>query len=97
MRTVALDELEKHVADYVRLAEGGEVVVVTDVGRPVARLVPLEAGPGDEDPDDTILRELVAEGLATPAKAPRGTVPPSFGLVPFEELMKELDEDRAER
>jgi antitoxin (DNA-binding transcriptional repressor) of toxin-antitoxin stability system len=102
MRTVALDELEKHVATYVRAAEAGETVLVTD--RVVARLLPVAepaaaAGAGlvPEDPEEAALATLEAEGVLTWASAPRGTIPPSLGVMSFEQLMKDLDEDRADR
>lgn len=47
MRAVALDELEKRLADHVRLVGRGAAVIVADVGRPVARLVPPAEDPAD--------------------------------------------------
>jgi hypothetical protein len=44
-----------------------------------------------------VIADLVARGVATAASAPRGTVPPRFELASFEQLMRDLDEDRADR
>ena len=35
--------------------------------------------------------------MAEKITAPRGTVPPRFELASFEQLMRDLDEDRADR
>ena len=40
MATVGIRELKNHLSKYVRQAEGGDVVVVTDRGRIVAELRP---------------------------------------------------------
>lgn len=40
METVGIRELKNHLSAYVRKAEAGDVVLVTDRGRVVAELVP---------------------------------------------------------
>lgn len=44
MRTVGLEVLENELREYVRLAAGGEVVLVTDRDRVVAELTPPREG-----------------------------------------------------
>jgi antitoxin (DNA-binding transcriptional repressor) of toxin-antitoxin stability system len=44
MRSVGLKLLKKKLSEYVRLAAGGETVLVTDRDRVVAELVPPQAG-----------------------------------------------------
>lgn len=39
---VSVRELKSRLSHYLRLARGGESVVITDRGVPVARLVPIE-------------------------------------------------------
>lgn len=39
--TVSIRELKSHLSHYLRLARGGESVVITDRGVPVGRLVPI--------------------------------------------------------
>jgi prevent-host-death family protein len=96
MRSVALRELRSRLGEYVRLAAAGEVVVVTDRDRPVARLV--AATEADRTPADHPLAELIRQGLATPATIAPGTkLPPRHPCVSFEQLMRDLDEDRADR
>jgi prevent-host-death family protein len=41
METVGIRELQQHASRVVARAAAGESIVVTDRGRPVARLVPL--------------------------------------------------------
>ncbi len=56
-------ELRDHLSRYLAAVRQGEEITVTDHGRAVARLVPLDA----PRPFD----RLVAEGLITPASAPK--------------------------
>jgi prevent-host-death family protein len=95
MRTVGIKQLKDKLSEYVRLAEAGEVVLVTDRDRPVARLT--AATEEDSKLAGHPLAELIRQGLVKPATARPGTVPPSFQLVSFEQLMRDLDEDRADR
>jgi prevent-host-death family protein len=41
--TVGIRELKAHLSEYVARAAAGEEIVVTDRGRPIARLVPHRA------------------------------------------------------
>jgi prevent-host-death family protein len=41
---VSVRELKSRLSHYLRLARGGESVVITDRGVPVGRLVPIEEG-----------------------------------------------------
>jgi prevent-host-death family protein len=44
MRSIGIRELRQQASLYLRAVERGEVVEVTDRGRPVARIVPIEPG-----------------------------------------------------
>jgi hypothetical protein len=46
---------------------------------------------------DAVLAELVRQGLCTPARHPRGHVPPAKPAVPTEQLVRDLREDRDSR
>jgi antitoxin (DNA-binding transcriptional repressor) of toxin-antitoxin stability system len=105
MRTVGLKLLKNQLDEYVRLAAGGETVLVTEDERVVAELVPPQ--PGREatdakdlapDPGRAWWTKGVREGWITPACNRTGPLPrkPIKGLT-LEQLMKELDEDRADR
>jgi prevent-host-death family protein len=96
MRSVGIRQLKDRLSEYVRLAAAGEVVLVTDRDRPVARLVP--ATEADRRLADHPLAELIRQGLATPATIAPGTpLPPRHPCISFEQLMRDLDEDRADR
>jgi len=96
MRSVGLKVLKNKLSEYVRLAERGETVLVTDRDRVVAEIVPPEPS---RSPvlADAMLADAVRQGWITPpAFAAKGT-PPRNPVMPFRELMAELDEDRGER
>ncbi len=71
MSTVGIRALKQNASQVVGRAAAGEVVIITDRGRPVAQLVPLPGGR---------VAGLIASGQARPAKsslaalgAPSGT------------------------
>lgn len=41
--TVGVRELKAHLSEYLARASGGEDIVVTDRGRPIARIVALQS------------------------------------------------------
>jgi len=95
MRSVALKTLETQVGEYVHLAENGETVLITDQNRVVAELIPFrQAGPFADSP---ALAEAVRKGWITPAEVTSGEPPPRLPVASVNELLKELDEDRADR
>lgn len=80
MATVGIRELKEHLSEYLRRVREGELVVITDRGRPVGRLGPAEAGAGHER-----ARLLTRQGRARwEGGKPRGLSPaprPRKGLV----------------
>lgn len=56
---VGIRELKNGLSKYIDLVRAGEEVIVTDRGRPVARLLPLDAS-------HDLLAELVAAGVVRP-------------------------------
>jgi prevent-host-death family protein len=65
---VGIRELRAHLSRYVKRVEAGEEIVVTDRGRPVARLVSADGR--------SKLDELIAAGLVEPApRRWRGPLP----------------------
>lgn len=96
MRAVGIKELKNKLSTYVRLAAGGETVLVTDRDRVVAELVPPRGGRGDA-PADAVIAEIVRRGWMTPAAAPMGTPPPRRPMATVAELLADLEVDRAER
>src|SRR5436190_5234656 len=96
MRAVGLKVLKNKLSEYVRLAQGGETILVTDREVVVAELVPPGAGRGPAVAD-AVLSELIRNGWVTPAARPLSGPPPRATVVAFAELMRELDEARADR
>lgn len=56
---VSIGRLKARLSEYLRRVRGGEEVMITDRGRPVARLAPLAGEPAAEGR----LAELVRTGL----------------------------------
>ena len=96
MRSVGLKVLKNKLSEYVRIAAGGETVLVTDRDRVVAELGPPRPGRG-ERVQDAVLAEAVREGWLTPPLLPQAGVPPRKPVAPLAELLRELARDREER
>ncbi|CAN5122423.1 hypothetical protein BH10PSE9_BH10PSE9_01450 [soil metagenome] len=96
MRSVGLKVLKNKLSEYVRLAAGGETVLVTDRDRVVAEIVPPNAN-RNSIADNPVLARLVREGVLTPARRPLTGPPPRQPVMSLEEILKGLDEDRADR
>ena len=67
MSEVGIRALQQNASAVVAEAAAGEIVTITDRGRPVARLVPIRR---------SRLDELIEAGLATPAKGSLADLPP---------------------
>jgi antitoxin (DNA-binding transcriptional repressor) of toxin-antitoxin stability system len=96
VRAVGLKVLKNKLSEYIRLAAGGETVLVTDRDRVVAEIVPPAAGRA-ERLADVHLAALLREGLLRPPLVPRGTVPPRKPVCSTEEVLTELARDREDR
>ena len=96
MRSVGLKILKNRLSEYVRLAAGGETVLVTDRDRVVAELVPPHPG---RSPfvADAMLANAVREGWITPPSLRADGPPPRKPVAPTDEIIKELQADRAAR
>jgi prevent-host-death family protein len=70
---VGIRELKNKLSAYLARVKEGEEIVVTDRGKPVARLVPVD-GATDR------LAELVAAGLARPPLEPRTPLNPPIEI-----------------
>jgi prevent-host-death family protein len=96
MRSVGLKALKNKLSEYVRLAAGGETVLVTDRSRVVAELVPPQQG-RNAQMTDAFLAQGMREGWLTPAKIRAGKAPPRKPNAPLDELLDELRRDREGR
>jgi prevent-host-death family protein len=90
---VGVRELRQNLSVYLRRVRRGESLVVTEHGRPVARLGPLPAG-------DDVLDQLAREGRLFPAGRRVDDVVP-IGRKPdrrtSRNIMRALEEQRQER
>jgi antitoxin (DNA-binding transcriptional repressor) of toxin-antitoxin stability system len=96
MQAVGLKTLKNKLSEYVRLAAGGETILVTDRDRVVAELVPPSA---TRSPllADAMLAEAVRKGwIAAPALS-GGDLPKRKPVMAYRDLMKELERDREDR
>ena len=80
---VGIRELRADLSRWVKRVREGEEVVVTDRGKPVAKLVPMD---GERKID-----RLIREGIVTPApnKGPRTVPKPIEGAGPLSDLVIE--------
>ncbi len=96
MRAVGLKVLKKKLSEYVRLAAGGETVLITDRDRVVAELVPPAQGRA-QTVDDAALSDMVRHGWLTPPLIGPGGEVPRRPVLPLKTLLEELAGDRADR
>jgi antitoxin (DNA-binding transcriptional repressor) of toxin-antitoxin stability system len=96
MRSVGLKVLKNKLSEYVRLAAGGETVLVTDRDRVVAEIVPPRPG---RSPllADALLAEAVRQGWLTPPVLAGGGPPPRKPVMALRDLMQDLQLDREDR
>jgi prevent-host-death family protein len=96
MRKVGLKVLKNKLSEYVRIASRGETVLVTDRDRVVAELIPPRAPPKASTAEER-WAEMVRQGIVTPAANPETPLPECKPIMTLDELMRELDEARADR
>ncbi len=96
MRAVGLKVLKNRLSEYVRMAAGGEIILVTDRDRVVAELRPPSEGRSPVA-EDALLADLVKKGLLTPPRSVRKGPVPTYPAAPLAQILEELDQDRAER
>ncbi|MGB3683875.1 MAG: type II toxin-antitoxin system prevent-host-death family antitoxin, partial [Rubrobacteraceae bacterium] len=64
MKSAGVTDLKAWLSEYLARVKSGEEVLVTDRGRPVARLVPVGVETiADDEAETTRLREMEREGL----------------------------------
>jgi prevent-host-death family protein len=57
--SIGIRELRQHASKYIRRAQAGETVIVTDRGEPVAQLTPVQRY-------GSVVERMIAEGRARP-------------------------------
>ena len=68
-KQVGIRALKAHLSTYVKWAEAGHDITITDHGRPAARLVAPDPTSADVMPES--LRRGIAEGWISPASSRR--------------------------
>ncbi|WP_420639978.1 type II toxin-antitoxin system Phd/YefM family antitoxin [Candidatus Poriferisocius sp.] len=81
---VGIRELKAKLSEYVGRAAGGETLVVTDRGQPVAQLGP--------HPGQSVLQRGIEEGWIEPPKSVK--LAPVHRFVAKHSILEVLDEDR---
>jgi prevent-host-death family protein len=80
LATVGVRQLKDHLSDYLRRAREGELVVISDRGKPIAELGPVERA-GSIDRARTLVRQGVARWSGGKPKGLAGAPRPRRGLV----------------
>jgi len=62
MKTIGSRELKNRLGRYLGMVRKGEAILVTERGKPVARILPLDPPQEEESGVEKILRQLEAEG-----------------------------------
>lgn len=96
MRSVGLKVLKNKLSEYVRLAAGGETVLVTDRDRVAAELTPPASGRNGLL-TEAALAEAVRKGWVTPPATPAAALPARRPVASLSDLLHELGGDRADR
>ena len=96
MRSVGLKILKNKLSEYVRLAAGGETVLVTDRDRVVAEITPPRGG-RSAFVADAMLAEAVRKGWIAPPAVPGTDAPPRKPVMTFREVLKEVTSGRDDR
>jgi prevent-host-death family protein len=97
MHSVGIKALKNKLSEYVRAAAAGETVLVTDRGQVVAELVSPRVR-ADAAPEQRLLGELLRQGLLVPAKtSPRAKLPRRKPVATIDEVLRDLDDSRADR
>ena len=94
MKTAAVSKLKAHLSDYLNQVKAGVEVLITDRGKPVARLVPISR---NKTTKESLIR-MEKQGLI---KLGSGKLPKDFWSMPRVEdpkglVLKALLEEREE-
>ncbi len=96
MRAVGIKTLKNKLSEYIRVASGGETILVTDRDRVVAEIGPPQAGRA-EQVSDALLADVVRQGWLRPPVIPARTPPPRRPVARLADILRELEGDRGDR
>ena len=88
--------LKNKLSEYIRLAAGGETVLVTDRDRIVAEINPPRAD-GSRILSDALLAEAVRKGWVSPPVLQQGGTPPRKPVCSWKEIYSALQASREDR
>ena len=95
MKVAAVAELKASLSRYLAVVKVGEEVLVTERGRPIAKIVPLAV---PQDQEQKRLRQMEVQGLLRvgSGRLPRGFWDAPRPKDPTGEVLKALLEERRE-
>jgi prevent-host-death family protein len=95
MKHAAVAELKARLSRYLAGVKAGEQVVITERGKPIAKIVPIRSGDQDEE---RRLRDLEAKGLVRlgAGRLPRGFWDAPRPADPTGQVRRALVEEREE-
>ena len=96
MRSVGLKTLKNKLSEYVRLAAGGETVLVTDRDRVVAEIGPPSPARSSVL-SNALLSDAFRQGWITPPVSVGRGPPARKPVMRIDELLSNLRRDRADR
>lgn len=96
MRVVGIKVLKNKLSEYVKLAAGGETILVTDRDVVVAELVPPREARSAWTTDPKLV-ELVRRGVIAPPADTGAPLPPRAPAASLEVVLRDLDATREDR
>lgn len=96
MKTAAISDLKAKLSQHIAYVKRGEEVLVTDRGKPVARIVPIE----DAGLEDLRRADLIRRGVIRPG---RGGISPELlkrfpvAEIPYADIARIIAEEREDR
>jgi prevent-host-death family protein len=96
MRSTPVSELKANLSRFLGRVKAGEDILITERGKPVAKMVPLSAA---EDDEERLLRRMEAEGLVRlgSGRLPKGFWERPRPKDPTARVRRALLEERSER
>ena len=96
MRAIGIKALESRLSEYVRLAAGGETILVTDRNRVVAELGPIRET-RSPFPADAFLADAVRSGILTPPALVTSDLPATNPIGQLDSILDDLSDIRSDR
>jgi len=95
MRTTAISRLKAKLSEHIACVKRGEEVLVTERGKPVARIVPVAPGTADDDR----IRALIARGVlrSRTTRIRKGLPALPICKVPEGAVLHALEDERQDR